>query len=320
MTTQRIAPAEEIASQRAVEPATVRLRERGSVFAERAARLETLAPGHAMGEYLGIVARVARAQQRALDAYSGAVTLPDAGAVARAREHSMPPLAVASWRRDASWRDALAAIVGDLRADASEALRAVLDRVAAADSAWIEDQADRILHGRELSLDRGAAVFVAAGLQVYWTHLAAALGASAFKRLEVANLCPCCGSRPVASVMRMNPVTGRHRYLACTLCVTEWYYERIKCANCDSTEGIEYVAVEGARESVKAETCKQCSTYTKIFYPDKDPALEPFADDLATLDLDITIGETTDFRRAALNLALFPGDDEGDAAASRGEA
>jgi FdhE protein len=45
---------------------------------------------------------------------------------------------------------------------------------------------------------------------------------------------------------------------------------------------------------------------TKIVYTEKDPAAEPFADDLASLELDILV-DGADWRRAVPNPFLLPG-------------
>ncbi len=42
---------------------------------------------------------------------------------------------------------------------------------------------------------------------------------------------------------------------------------------------------------MRAETCDHCHSYRKILYLEKDPSLEPVADDLGTLALDILLGE-----------------------------
>ena len=56
-----------------------------------------------------------------------------------------------------------------------------------------------------------------------------------FGRIDDPTLCPCCGSRPVASVERLGAEGAR--YLACGLCATQWHYVRIKCTHCQSTKG-----------------------------------------------------------------------------------
>ena len=314
---QRLMSAEEIALQRASDPAFVRMPDAANLFAERATRLDELAPGNALEGYLGLIASIARAQHAALGRDFGVPVLPDAAALSRAAEHLMPPIAVASWPRDPVWQRMLAAIVdevgevgevGDTASRLSPETLALLSRLRDAESAWLEDQANRILNDRELELDKAAAVFIGAALQVYWVWMLQSLGEKPVGRLSTPTLCPCCGSRPVASIFRASG-GGSHRYLACRLCATEWYFERIKCPTCESTEGIEYlhVDVDGQQGPVKAETCTACETYTKILATDRVIGVEPVADDLASLALDMTLAEQTGFMRATLNLALFPG-------------
>ena len=126
--------------------------------------------------------------------------------------------------------------------------------------------------------------------------------------IDVATVCPCCGSRPVASVLRPGS-GGMHRYLACSLCAAEWNMVRIKCPVCESSKGIAYYNIEQAGEAVKAEACDECRSYVKVLYTDKDPLLDPVADDLASIALDFLMADTTPYQRAAVNLALFPGEE-----------
>src|SRR5262245_9522584 len=96
---QRILEPHEIQARPASEVVFIRLPQRAAVFADRRTRLEQLAPGHAMQDYLGFIANVARAQDLAL-ADMPAVALPSADQLAQAREHGMPPLNPHSIRRD----------------------------------------------------------------------------------------------------------------------------------------------------------------------------------------------------------------------------
>src|ERR1700726_1832792 len=43
--------------------------------------------------------------------------------------------------------------------------------------------------------------------------------------------------------------------------------------------------------AVRAETCEQCHGYRKILYQEKDSGVEPVADDVASLTLDLLLGE-----------------------------
>jgi FdhE protein len=79
---------------------------------------------------------------------------------------------------------------------------------------------------------------------------------------------------------------------------------RVKCSNCESTKGIAYYTIEGDKGAVKAEACEACGSYLKILYLDKDPLLDPTADDLATLALDILMDEAG-VQRSGPNLFLL---------------
>lgn len=310
MTTDKTLTPGEIIARGGSDPVFLRLPDRATLFTQRAARMDQLAIDHPMGEYLGLLARVATAQGALLNELPlGGLPLPDDAALRAAKTHQMPPLAVQSWPRDPQWQTLLKTLVARLRPQVGEGARNVLDHIASAPGDWIEDQANRILNQREQALDRGAAVFIAAALQVYWTHLTTTLGDNAFARLDVGNVCPCCGSHPVASILR--PVAGAfQRYLVCSLCAAEWNYSRIKCVACGNDKDIEYLNADQMGEALKAECCPQCNTYTKLMYTDKDPHLEAVADDLASIGLDFAIADTTDFMRATINLALFPGDED----------
>ena len=64
---------------------------------------------------------------------------------------------------------------------------------------------------------------------------------------------------------------------------------------------------EKATESpTRAETCDECKSYLKIFYQDKDARVEPNADDLATLALDVLVDEQG-YGRSGPNLLFHPG-------------
>ena len=72
----------------------------------------------------------------------------------------------------------------------------------------------------------------------------------------------------------------------------------MKCSHCATTKGIAYHYIEGGRDGVKAEACDGCRSYRKIFYQDKDPFMEPVADDLGSLALDMLMGEEGYARRS----------------------
>ncbi|RLJ65383.1 formate dehydrogenase accessory protein FdhE [Sulfurisoma sediminicola] len=297
----------------AAEPPAVIAPDAGSVFATRARRFEQLADGHVLADWLKFLATLTRAQHAALQSLP-ALPLPDAAALARAREHRMPPLPAQSWPRDAAWHAVLRQLVETVTPAAPESARGDLARLAALPPADLEAPAERVLHTELYGADAALLPYVGAALQVLWTGAAAQLGASrGIAALDVPGVCPCCGFLPVASVVR-NAGAGENtvanlRYLHCALCNTEWNLVRVKCAACDATEGIAYRELAGDAVkrpgAVRAETCDSCKSYLKVVYQEKG-GVDPVADDLATLALDILVDEAG-YARAGPNLLLVPG-------------
>ncbi len=279
---------------------------RAEVFAERAARLRQLANGHALEEYLRFVAVLCEAQDRTLQGL-GDLPTPDARTIEHCREHGMPPLAANGSRRDAAWLDVLRTIAGALNAEAlPPQARSVAQRLASGWNEGLEVAADAILSSEYDLVDPAVAPFVGAALQVYWVKLALQLREQAFAPAAPYGTCPVCASYPLAGVVRVGGAAQGLRYLVCSVCASEWHVVRVKCSACESTAGISYLSIEGAKDSVKAETCNECQTYLKVFYQEKDPALEPAADDLATLALDMLVFEEG-YGRLGPNLLLAPG-------------
>jgi FdhE protein len=88
------------------------------------------------------------------------------------------------------------------------------------------------------------------------------------------------------------------------LCGTLWHYVRIKCVLCGSTKGIGYKEIEGEGGSIKAETCDSCHSYVKVLYQVRSAELEPVADDVASLGLDILLSDS-EYRRGGYNPFLL---------------
>src|SRR5258705_5359289 len=84
----------------------VRLPDRESVFARRAARLRKLAAGSALGDYLRFLAALVDAQHAALAHLP--VPTPTSAHLERSGEHGMPPIHAAAWPRAPQWRGGLA--------------------------------------------------------------------------------------------------------------------------------------------------------------------------------------------------------------------
>jgi FdhE protein len=281
------------------------------LFEERAARFAQLAAGHPMGGYLGLMAQVCRGQQAAIGARAAAPV--PAGALEQSRSYGMPPLSAQGHAREPLWRDDLRDIVRSVGAAAAPAVQPALGRLASMDEAAVEALADRVLAGNALDDDAAYVPFVGAALQVYFTRQAASLAADDVSHCDVATVCPVCAMRPVASVIRIGGAQANLRYLVCALCHTEWHMVRATCSTCESEKGLHFLSLaedpeaeQAGQAAVKAEACDECKTYLKIVNQDKDAFVDPCADDLATLALDLLVDEQG-FARSGPNLLFHPG-------------
>jgi FdhE protein len=277
----------------------VRLPDRGRLFQQRASRLRDLVGGSPIGDYLRVLACLADAQHAATAHFATALPAPEQ--IQAAREHRMPPIHAASWPRDPQWRGVLLGLSRAVVADANvpAALTALDAKLRSAPAAWIEGQADALLTARHEQVDAAAAPFIAAALQVHWLALTAAFSSDSVALLDVPGVCPLCGTLPAASIVAAQSAHQGYRYLHCALCATEWHMVRVHCSHCGATGkdiAYRYLEKEGAQSgeqgltAVRAETCEQCHAYRKIVYQEKDAQVEPLADDVASIALDLMLG------------------------------
>ena len=275
-------------------------------FAKSAARLVVLANGHPMQDWLRFMARLMQAQQAAALTMKPLPGL-DPRDVQRAVEARMPPLAADGHRRLPLWRDGLATLIDAFGGETMPPqARAVMGKLRGRMDESVEALANQFLNGAVDVAEAGEALYAAAALQVYFTCLAGGLSAQSLRLLPQRGLCPCCGSTPVAGVVTASGRTPGTRYLYCSLCATAWNHVRAICITCGESKSIALKGIEGGSEAVKAETCDECHTYVKMFYQARDMEVNPFADDLATLGLDILVGEAG-WARHAPNPFLLAG-------------
>lgn len=316
---------EEIAVRAGQQMPYLQLPLRAELFAARETRLRELAAGHAMRDFLLFGAELAHAQHAVLQDYPD-VALPSGDDLAAAARAAQAPLPAGLWPRDPKWRAATRRMLEVLSPRlAGNPARSAVDALLAAGDEHLEGQAELLMQGAA-GLDMSAAPLVAAGLQVYWSHMVLAVQAAnsgarqePFGRTLDATLCPCCGSLPVASITKVDVTGANYRYLSCSLCATQWHMVRVKCSHCQGTKGINYhslqaVATDGATQdpaqaSVQAETCDVCGHYLKIVRMERDLNVDPVADDLASLTLDILVSEAG-FQPHGMNLLLLAGEPE----------
>ena len=80
----------------------------------------------------------------------------------------------------------------------------------------------------------------------------------------------------------------------------------MKCLCCGSTKGVGYRVIDdgSADPVIKAEICDECHSWVKIFYQNRDTALEAVADDIASLGLDALLRDS-EWRRGGFNPFLI---------------
>ncbi|WP_338071976.1 formate dehydrogenase accessory protein FdhE [Billgrantia bachuensis] len=281
-------------------------------FARRARRLEELAERVApLGDFLHFMAQLAQAQQVALERTTPSWQ-PGPETFSLALEHGMPPLNVQALRGDIGIRAELDALLDALELHVGQAQRPLLDGLRKLSAEEIGRLADDVLAGEAGDeRTRGLMPLVAAALQVAWLRLARSLPQAPARPVgEVRTLCPSCGSPPLASVIESDPQYNGVRYLQCGLCATQWYLERSLCSVCEQSGKLDYLSL--AQESdataplpAQAEACGDCGSYLKIFPRALDVDAEPLADDLASLALDLLLGEEGRYRRSGFNPLLI---------------
>jgi FdhE protein len=279
------------------KPPFVRLPEPAALFAGRAARFRSLAEGHELGSYLRFLAELTDVQAALVAGPEP--ELPDAEALDRAERHAMPPL-----DRAGTAAAALDGLLDGLldRARGIEMpppARAALDRVTAAGAGERAAMVADVLADAVAFEAIAEHVLVAAALQVRFARLASRLDAARLKPVGD-GACPACGGPPVASLVVGWARPEGVRYCACSLCGTLWNYVRAKCTLCASTAEVSLRSVAGGDAAVKAECCGTCRGYVKVLYQQGRPELDPVADDVASLGLDLLVREQG-FRRGAVN-------------------
>lgn len=284
------------------KPPFVFLPEPVRLFQTRSRRFVFLAESNELAPYLTFLAELSRLQGRL------AVTLPPVAPIepermAAAAKAGMTPIDRAALATDPDLAATLDALIeGAAELEMLEPARLALEAVRAAaadDRQWLLTNilSDRIPDG-----SAAPHLFTAAAVQVHLARLAATLDADTVVPVHV-GICPACGGRPVtSSVMGMQGIENV-RYAACACCATQWNEVRVKCLCCGSTKGISYRSVETTEATVKAEVCRECKSWVKIFYQVKNPSLDPVADDVGSLGLDILMKDT-EFRRGGFNPCL----------------
>jgi FdhE protein len=260
-------------------PAVI-LPDAASLFARRAGRLRMLADGNPMEAWLRFLAGLADTQQSAVAGIE-----PPAVAAHQGGEPPLRNLPLGS-----AWAAILAALAPAV-ADAPEETQSVFAAFRAEGAEAQQALANAYLQGAVPAGRAGAALLAAAALQVWYCRAAAVLQADALDLPPERSHCPACGFAAVAGVVTAAGALPGTRYLHCGLCATAWNHVRAVCTGCGESGGLVLQQIEGGSDVAKAETCSICKGYLKQFYEAHDMAVEPFADDIASLGLDMLVSE-----------------------------
>ena len=285
------------------KPPFVRLPDPLAIFAHRAGRLKLLASGHQLGSYLLFLSNLCEAQHRIQDGLPEA-ELPPPYTMGRAREFRMPPLDRMRFAPDKAMDATCERLLSmATRIAMPDSARFALDRVSAADPVDKATMFKAVLSNAIPVEELAEHTFAAAVLQVHFARIAAQLDAKQLVPVGE-GACPTCGGAPVSSLVVGWPNAQDTRFCACSLCGTLWNRPRVKCVLCGANKGIAYQEIAGGPAMVKAETCESCGSYLKIMHQRIDAAIDPVADDVATLALDLMVRESG-YRRGGVNPFLL---------------
>jgi FdhE protein len=267
----------------------VRLPPTDGPFRDRAARFRQLAQSRrSLAGYLNLMAGLAEIQASLWE--QAAATLPPG---------------LSGLPENPAWRATLRSIADRLN-PGEAGLASLLGRIRQAADEELAAWGGCVLAGDFDRTDAGITPLAAAALQVHMTAFASRLEQESIGPAQTGTACPVCGSLPVASLLQTGGTVHGLRYLVCSLCACEWHRPRVQCIHCGSSKEVAYFAIEDLGQAVKAEGCGDCMTYAKIMDRGKDAAVDPFADDIASLAQDLLMAEEG-YRRLGINPLLVPG-------------
>ena len=279
------------------QPPAIVLPEPDSVFSHRARRFRLLAQNApSLAGFLSLMADLAEGQHR-LSRDAAALPVP-------AALGEVVPLETGGWQPGPVWHDTLRRLLEHID-PADAVLASLVAALRAAPTEPLEAWARGLLAGHLDQFDAAVAPFVAAALQWHWVGAASVLDASRIAAGS-GHRCPVCDFLPVAALLQTGGALHGLRYLVCGLCASQWHRPRIQCVHCGSSRDVAYHGIDGAGAAVRAETCDGCRTYVKVLNRERDTGLDAFADDIASLPLDLLLAEAG-YQRLGFNPLLIPG-------------
>ncbi|MHC8286546.1 formate dehydrogenase accessory protein FdhE [Pseudomonas sp. XS1P51] len=283
-----------------------------NLFTLRALRLEKLADGHPLADYLRLVAGLCHVQQRLLDD-PPVTTMPAPERLKVCQQHGLPPFAADSLVREEAWLPYLDALLQRYQAPPQPAVENAVATLRSASVGQRKAWAIALVCGQFTLLPSALVPFLGAALQAAWSHWLLSTPNLELKPGNSLSQCPACGSPAMAGVIRHRGKHNGLRYLVCSLCACEWHVVRVKCVYCEQSKGLEYVSLDDGRHAanqapLRAEVCPGCRSYLKLLYLENDAEAEALSTDLTSLMLDMRL-EQEGYLRPAPNLLLAPAGD-----------
>lgn len=269
------------------------------IYKKRILRLQELAKAHPMADYLTFVTKIVEAQNKLLESFSlnKKIELSQ-------QQFENKPLNIQYWKKDPIWIDILYALLKEIKPSANEVILNTISELENTSKKELDDLATKLLNQQFKQVSSDKAIFLWSALSFYWTQLAQNISHNAIMESDQAlHTCPVCDSAPVSSIIHAGLKQGL-RYLHCSLCETQWNIVRAKCSSCSHMEKLNYWSIDEEFASVRTESCGQCNSYLKLLFEGKDPDVDAVADDLASIYLDLEMGEKG-FIRSGLNPFLF---------------
>lgn len=118
------------------------------------------------------------------------------------------------------------------------------------------------------------------------------------------SVCPICGGRPQAAVLRPEGDGGK-RFLLCSFCLTEWEFRRVLCPTCgeENHQKLPRYSADGL-DGIRVEACDTCKFYLKSIDLTVDGLAVPLVDEVATVPLDLWAAERG-YKKVEPNLMGF---------------
>jgi FdhE protein len=196
------------------------------IFRRRASRLRELSQGHTLAPFLIILSRLFHVQDRIRPRHLAALPMPLTAS-------NLPEGVFEAVLRQ------LLEVAGEVALD--EGLeRARVDLLEASGDARRSLSA-MVFRAEFSAIDAGACLYVALALQACLAPVAARQVPDT-SHSALGRTCPCCGSKPLASVISSGPAE-RSRYCCCSFCGTLWPYLRATCAICGDPAAVSYCYV-----------------------------------------------------------------------------